>query len=46
MSWAKKHPIDYINYPIKTYDPFFNINTKDDINEAIEIEKNFIEKIE
>jgi molybdopterin-guanine dinucleotide biosynthesis protein A len=46
MSWAKLHQIDYINYPIKLYDPFFNINTKEDIKIAEEIEKNFIEIIE
>jgi len=41
MSWAKMHPIDYIDYSIENYDPFFNINSKDDINIAIEIERNF-----
>lgn len=40
MAWAKLHHIDYINYSIKSYDPFFNINTIEDINIAIEIEKN------
>ena len=45
MTWAKLHPIDYINYPIEKYDPFFNINTKEDIKLAIQIEKK-LEKIE
>lgn len=44
MSWASLHPIEYINYPIKKFDPFFNINTIEDINTAIEIEKIIIEK--
>jgi len=42
MTWAKLYPIDYINYPTESYDPFFNINTKEDIIKAIEIEKNFL----
>ena len=42
MTWAKLYPIDYINYPTESYDPFFNINTKEDINKAIEIERNFL----
>ena len=44
MSWANLHPIEYINYPIKNFDPFFNINTIEDINIAKEIEKKIIEK--
>ena len=46
MSWANMHPIDYINFSIENYDPFFNINTKEDIDEAIIIEKKIIEKFE
>ena len=42
MSWAKLHPIDYIDYSTELYDPFFNINTKEDIDKAIEIEKIFL----
>ena len=46
MLWAKLHPLDFINYPVKKYDPFFNINTKEDIELAIKIENFFIEKKE
>ena len=46
MSWAKLHHIEYTDYSSIKYDPFFNINTKDDIQLAIQIEKNFIEKNE
>ena len=42
MSWAELHPLDFVNYTIKKYDPFFNINTKEDIDKAIEIERNFL----
>jgi len=46
MSWAELHPLDFVNYTIEKYDPFFNINTKEDIDEAIEIEKYFYIKNE
>ena len=46
LSWAELHSIDFINYPIINFDPFFNINTKQDLNMAIKIEKKFIEKTE
>lgn len=42
ISWAKLHPIDYINYSTENYDPFFNINTKIDVEIAKKIEKNFL----
>jgi len=42
MSWAQLHQINYINFPFKTYDPFFNINRKEDIEVAIKIEKEFL----
>lgn len=42
MSWAELHSIEYINYPTEIYDPFFNINSKEDIDVAIEIERNFL----
>ena len=41
MEWAKKHPINYIEYDATTFDPFFNINTKKDLLKAAEIEKKF-----
>ena len=45
LSWANLHPIDFITFSDDIYDPFFNINTKEDINEAIKIEKeNFSKK--
>ena len=44
MSWAQLHPIEFINYSIEKYDPFFNINTIDDIHKANKIEEDFLEK--
>ena len=44
LTWAKLHSIDYINYNYQKYDPFFNINTKDDLEKAINIEKYFFKK--
>ena len=46
MSWANLHKIDFVSFPCKEYDPFFNINKPEDIITAKEIEKNFIEKTE
>ena len=46
LSWAELHSIGFINYPIDNFDPFFNINTKEDLDIAIAIEKKFIEKTE
>ena len=42
MSWAKIHPIDYVDFQSKDYDPFFNINTKQDIKIAEKIEKKIL----
>jgi molybdenum cofactor guanylyltransferase len=42
MSWAQMHQINYINFPSENYDPFFNINRKEDIEVAIKIEKEFL----
>jgi len=39
LAWAHNHPIEYINFDIKPYDPFFNINFKKDITEATLIEE-------
>ena len=41
LSWADKHPLDFIEFSHKNYDPFFNINTKEDIEKAKIIENNF-----
>ena len=42
MLWARLHPLDFVNYPSEKYDPFFNINTKEDVKMAIKIENCFI----
>ena len=44
LSWAELHPIGFINYNYQNYDPFFNINTRDDIEKAQNIERDFIKK--
>jgi len=41
LSWAEKHPIGYINYQYVKYDPFFNINSNEDLKKAAIIESNF-----
>ena len=41
MLWARLHPMDSIDFSLKDFDPFFNINNKEDIITAEEIEKNF-----
>ena len=42
LKWAEMHPLEFVDFSHKNYDPFFNINTKEDINKAIIIEeKNF-----
>ena len=44
LDWAQLHPIEYLNYEYEKYDPFFNINTKEDLKKAALIEKNFLKK--
>ena len=39
--WAKNHELDFEEFFEKNYDPFFNINYKEDLNKAKEIEKKF-----
>ena len=39
MKWVYKNEYDIVNFPVKFYDPFFNINNKEDIIEAERIEK-------
>ncbi len=46
LKWAETHPIDYIKFAQKDYDPFFNINTKEDIKKAELIEKKILKKIQ
>ena len=41
LSWANLHEPDYVDFTNIDYDPFFNINTKEDLKIATEIEKNF-----
>ena len=42
LDWAKSHPLEFLEFQEKSYDPFFNINTQIDINKAEDIEKRFI----
>ncbi len=46
LKWAKKHPLNYIDCKNQYYDPFFNINTPQDIEEAAIIEKKLLKKIQ
>ena len=39
MEWVNKNEYDIVDFPVKFYDPFFNINNKEDIIEAEQIEK-------
>jgi len=39
MNWVYKNKFDYVDFPVEFYDPFFNINKKEDIIEAERIEK-------
>ena len=41
LSWAELHPMNFINYSIDNYDPFFNINEQKDIDLAMQIEKKY-----
>ena len=42
LEWAENHPLEFLEFNEKGYDPFFNINTQIDINKAEDIEKRFI----
>ena len=42
LEWAENHPLEFLEFNEKSYDPFFNINTQIDINKAEDIEKKFI----
>lgn len=39
LTWANNHPIEYVNFNKDPYDPFFNINYKEDLIEAKQIEE-------
>ena len=40
LDWASIHSLGYEDFNYLYYDPFFNINNKDDISKAEKIEKN------
>ena len=42
LSLSETHPLESIKFHHKNYDPFFNINTKKDMEEARVIENNFL----
>ena len=42
ISWAELHPLEFLNFTNEKYDPFFNINLKEDIDLANKIEKDFL----
>ena len=44
LVWAELHPLEFINYNFDLYDPFFNINTKEDLDKAQIIERDFFSK--
>jgi molybdopterin-guanine dinucleotide biosynthesis protein A len=44
LDWAQLHPLKYLNYEYEKYDPFFNINTEEDLKKAALIEKKFLNK--
>ena len=41
MDWANKHPLDFEDFSNSKYDPFFNINYYQDIEEAEKIENRY-----
>ena len=44
LDWASKHQLGYVEFSNFKYDPFFNINFKEDIIKAQEIENNYLKK--
>ena len=42
--WANNHELDFEEFFEEDYDPFFNINYKEDLNKAKEIEEKFIKE--
>ena len=34
MTWVEKHNFNYVDFDFKNVDPFFNINTIDDLRSA------------
>ncbi len=39
MNWVYKNEFKFVDFPVKNYDPFFNINKKEDLAEAENIDK-------
>jgi len=42
MLWVERHAFDTENFDHNFYDPFFNINFKEDLIQAKEIEDKYI----
>ncbi len=42
MMWAQRHPFDTHNFDQKFFDPFFNINFREDLAKAKEIEDRYL----
>ena len=42
MLWANNHPFDTQSFDQNIFDPFFNINFKDDLIEAKKIEDRYL----
>ncbi len=42
LDWASNHSLKYLEFKGFKYDPFFNINYKEDIKKAEEIENNYL----
>tara|TARA_B100000427_G_scaffold328426_1_gene341503 strand:+ start:364 stop:984 length:621 start_codon:yes stop_codon:yes gene_type:complete len=41
QDWADRNNVEKIEFNFKDFDPFFNINTKEDLEKAIELKKNY-----
>ncbi len=38
MTWVEKHNFDFVDFNYKVFDPFFNINTINDLKKAEDID--------
>ena len=45
MFWVERHPMDTVDFKRYSYDPFFNINFKEDLIQAKEIEDKYLTKL-
>ena len=43
IAWAKNHKLDFEEFVVENYDPFFNINYEEDLIVAKEIEENLLQ---